>query len=327
MKKIVLYVFILVLPAFIAFLGLNFAYKQTNHWKAAYYNVDRFNHVPTGIKVCNIGTSHGCWGLKWEDYPELNAFNFANSAQSFYMDLIMLKHFKSKIAEDAIVLIPLSFHQVFSYWNIWTESPNGEAYYKELYQHFLYKQEFPYWDSALYIKGVLFPIINFPVIATIFNDISEEEISRFYGKDGIFKKYLSEENMKMNIDQTAIFWFFGCNEKIEEKSFQKNIDAVCKIVDYCHENSWNPVFITLPVYDYFYEAFDEKAKFIKKGFYEFSTLLCEKYPDIPYFDYSHDSQFSPNIKLFKDADHLNNVGAERFTARIITDLRKNGYLY
>lgn len=317
MKKIVLYVLILVLPAVVVFLGLNIAYKKTNHWKAQYYNSDRFNHVPSGIKLCNVGTSHGCWGFKWEDYPELNAFNFANGNQPFYMDLIVLKHFESKIENSAIVLIPISFHQVYSYW------ASGVP---ELYYCFLKKTEYPFWNTKIYIKMILFPLLNNTSnIRFIKNDITENEMDRFHF-GGWKSAHLSEQAMKNLVDSSAANWFYCSDAPFNTASYSLNFDAACKIVDYCHAHGWKPIFITVPVYSYFYEFFEEMEPYIKKGFYQFSAELTEKYPDIPYWDYSNDEEFSPNIELFADDDHLNVYGAEKFTARIIADLREAGYL-
>ncbi|NLK45334.1 MAG: hypothetical protein GX297_01550 [Treponema sp.] len=315
MKKIVLYVLILVLPAVAVFLALNIAYKQTNHWKAQYYNFDRFNHVPNGIKLCNVGTSHSCWSFKWEDYPELNAFNFAVTNQPFFIDLIMLKHFESKIEKDAIVLIPLSFHQVYKYW---------EEEYSDFYHIVLNKKEYPLWNRETYIRKQLFPLLEDPneKLKYIHDDIAKEKIDRFHCEER-FTKWLSEEQMKKLVDEHGAQWFLN---NFDENAYKKNFDAVCKIVDYCQEHDWKPIFITVPVYNYFFNAFGEIAPYTKKYFYQFSADLTEKYPDIPYWDYSHDEEFSPNIELFMDDDHLNVYGAEKFTARIIQDLRKAGYL-
>lgn len=314
MKKIVLYVFILVLPAIIAFLGLNFAYKQTNFFKSTYNNTDRFNHVPDRIQLCNVGTSHGCFGIKWEDYPGLNAFNFAQTSQPFYMDLIMLKHFEKKIAEDAIVLIPLSFHQVYKYW---------QYSYIGSYYLFLSKQEIPSWSLQMYITKAALPIFdNMQLSAYIFKDIPTNKIDRFHYQER-WTSCLSEGEMQELIDEHSMQWFV---DGFNENSYQKNFNAVSAIVDYCYEQNYIPIFITVPVYEDFNQAFDKFVPFIKKGFYKFSSELCEKYPNVPYWDYSNDKDFSSNIELFMDDDHLNMYGAEKFTARIIEDLKKAGYL-
>jgi hypothetical protein len=54
--------------------------------------------------------------------------------------------------------------------------------------------------------------------------------------------------------------------------------------------------------------------------------LQEAYPDLPYFDYSHDSRFENNFLLFRDGDHLNTAGAEKFTAIVISDLQAGGLI-
>ena len=311
---------ILIMPVFLLassfFLWLNYAYKQTNHWKSEYDNAERFKHVPDGIKLCNVGTSHGCRGLKWEDYSELNAFNFAQPSQPFYMDLLMLNHFKDKIEKDAIILIPLSFHQIYDYW---------EAGTPVRYYYFLSKKEYPYWNIKQYITCQLFPTINSgikPCIGYIRNDISKDKVDRFHCEER-WTSWLSEDEMKELVDKHFAQWMFS---GFKEDAYQKNFDAVCKIVDYCYEHNWKPIFITVPVYSYFYETFGKIAPYQKNGFYQFSADLLLKYPGIPYWDYSHDSEFSSNIELFFDDDHLNMYGAEKFTARIIEDLKKAGYL-
>ena len=314
MKKLIRTMIILFIPSvfvILIFIVLNIAYKQTNHWKSQYHNADRFNYVPEGIQLCNVGSSHACLGFKWEDYPELYSFNFSMPSQSFFMDLIMLKRFESKIEPDSVVLIPLSYHQVYQYWQISSFEP---------YYPFMNKKAFPFWKWSMYIQYNLFPLIfHAERISNIWNDY-KGSVERFSTRT------LSEAEMKKLIEETSATWFFHAEAPFEEASYQKNFDAVSALVDYCLEKSYRPVFITIPVYEYFNQAFDEIAPYQKKGFYKFSAELCEKYPFIPYWDYSRDEDFSPHIELFMDDDHLNLYGAEKFTARVVDDLRAAGYL-
>ncbi|MCQ2579924.1 MAG: hypothetical protein MJ159_04450 [Treponemataceae bacterium] len=315
MKKLIRKTIVLLIPSIfiiLVFIGLNIAYKQTNHWKSQYDFSSRFNFVPEGLQLCNVGTSHGYYGLKWEDYPELNAFNFALSAQSFFMDLNMLKYFENAITPGAVVLIPLSYHQVYQYW----QCSRAQYYYQ-----FMNKKSHPFWTWNACMHFKLFPLIShIKWCSYIWNDLSYNPIERFSSKS------LSEEEMKKIIDEQSADWFFNNEAPFEEASYQKNFDAVSALVDYCLEKSYRPVFITIPVYEYFNQAFDEIAPYQKKGFYKFSAELCEKYPFIPYWDYSRDEDFSPHIELFMDDDHLNLYGAEKFTARVVDDLRAAGYL-
>lgn len=313
MKKIVWYIFILLLPFVIGFLIINYAYKQTNHWKSANYNAVRFNSVPENIKLCNLGTSHGCWGLWWEDYPDLNAFNFAVTGQSYCADLAVLKHFEKNISENAIVLIPISYHQIFRNWGF---------SHKQTYYQFLSKKEFPEWNLVEYIKYSLFPILSTKdFFKYLVNDISADKIDRFSAPN--WQGHLSEEEMTKLVDEHSAHWFLN---GFNEDSYKINFDLVCQIVDYCNEQNYRPVFITIPVFEYFNKAFEEIAPYHKKGFYQFISDLNKKYPSIPYWDYSNDKDFSPYIELFRDDDHLNLAGAKKFTSRIIKDLRASGYM-
>ena len=53
--------------------------------------------------------------------------------------------------------------------------------------------------------------------------------------------------------------------------------------------------------------------------------LCAK-NNVPFFDYSNDSEFVHNNNLFKDGAHLNAKGADIFTAKFVDDLKRKSFL-
>jgi lysophospholipase L1-like esterase len=61
-------------------------------------------------------------------------------------------------------------------------------------------------------------------------------------------------------------------------------------------------------------------------YYRFTREICEKYPGLEFFDYSHDSRFVNDFSLFFDGDHLNAYGAEKFTRIVVADLEASGLL-
>lgn len=320
MKKLIKKIALLLVPVLlfvVVLLFLNEAYKKTNYWKHIENNAYRFKEVPKEIKLCNVGSSHGMMSFKWEDYPELNAFNFGVSSQPYWLDLVMLKHFEQNIEKGATVIIPLSFFQVYGY-----KRDGGE--HKQNYYFFLNKKEYPVWKLHEYLEYQLLPLFfKRAKLEYLFNDIPKEEISRFaYWKNSPSEK----EIIEIADEKVKQAFLTNFNYKNYKENYKSNMSDVCAIVDYCYQQEYVPIFVTTPLYTDYNELLENDIPFFKRSFDTFLKELREKYPSIPYFDYSHDKDFSPNIELFYDDDHLNRFGAEAFTRRLITDLRQAGYL-
>lgn len=132
---------IMIVLVSLSLLGLNYAYINTN----AYYLLNdtaKFENVPKGIEICNLGSSHG---QKSFNYSEINerGFNFGLSGQDFYYDLQVLKQYSENLRKGAVVLIVLSY---FSYnmdlfeGEFFNRSPR---YYTFLDQDLIYNTSFP----------------------------------------------------------------------------------------------------------------------------------------------------------------------------------------
>jgi len=111
-----------------------------------------------------------------------------------------------------------------------------------------------------------------------------------------------------------------------EEGFVHNKILVSQIVEFCFANDIQPVLITMPITSILNNIYTEKSPGFFDTFYRFTRELQEAYPNLPYFDYSHDPRFENDFSLFKDGDHLNIFGAEKFTAIVISDLQTNGML-
>ena len=78
------------------------------------YKVDENNkylRVPHNLKLINLGSSHGEYGLKYD--KNIKYYNLANESQPFYYDLKLLKKYKNNFERNAIIIIPIS---VFSFY-------------------------------------------------------------------------------------------------------------------------------------------------------------------------------------------------------------------
>lgn len=96
-----------------------------------------------------------------------------------------------------------------------------------------------------------------------------------------------------------------------------------RLISYCYEKNYIPVFICLPVTKNLTDRFSED---FMKEFDENNAWLCGQYKDLVFLDYSRDERFCTHLEWFKDSDHLNSIGGDLFTQQVLDDLVTEGIL-
>ena len=314
MKKLIMKILLLMIPFTGFIITINHFYVHSNYWKSK-DNIYKFYSIPDGITLANVGSSHGEVNWLYEDFPEYTAFNFGVSAQYHNYSYAILKQFITKFHDGAVVLIPISYFEITQVPSEEEQAKKRSRYYRFMAREYMEEvDEWMYWD---YFRYAVFPILSARdnEISKIVFDIPAEKIDIFWnrtthrtGKD--LERYCLDKHKR---------WTDPKMEK-GDTGFAYNFQAVCTLIDFCRKNGLVPVLITTPITDVLNRYFEQTDGFFDV-FYRFTSKLQEKYPDIRYFDYSHDNDFSPYHELFFDGDHLNVYGAKAFTARVIADLK------
>ncbi|AGT43417.1 SGNH/GDSL hydrolase family protein [Treponema pedis] len=318
MKKFIIRLLILIVPTAVLFLGVNFLYKNTNHWKAE-NNVYKFNFVPDKIQLANLGSSHGEVNFIYDDFPEYTAFNFGISGQRHSYNYVILKQYINTFEKNAVVILPISYFEITNIETAKNKKSKRPVYYRFVQKK--YMQEIDEWKYSDYIKFNYFPVFfGNRIFQKILHDITENRMNIFWNRT----KYINEEELD-NYCQMKFKGWTHPNEEKGEEGFMYNFNMVCSIIELCKKHDLIPVLVTTPITDVLNGYFEEKENFFNT-FYRFTDELTKKYPDVHYFDYSHNKEFSPNHKLFSDGDHLNVSGAKKFTDTVIRDLKKAGIL-
>lgn len=289
-----------------AFLFLNKLYTNTNSWKDE-NNMYKFSNIPDNLTLANVGSSHAVFALKYDVVPEFKAFNFALAAQPYFYDYEILNKYINHFAEKAVVLIPVSYFGITRQEDF---SPFRKRYYR-----ILDKKSMDYWSLKEYLLYSKFPILSAGIDKTRFlYDISEENMSAFFNhSDFMQEDELYNYCIKKHKGWTSPEFEFG------QEGYNYNIQAVSKIIDLCYSHKLVPVLISIPITDILNSIYEQDKDFFFI-FEKFGKELCNKYPELLYFDYSRMEEISTNHKLFADGDHLNNAGAEKFTRLIVKDL-------
>ena len=303
MKRFIFKSLLFIVPVVALFFALNALYVNTNYWKGE-NRINKFDDIPYNLELGNLGSSHTCYGIKYDVEPKINAWNFALDSQRYFWDYGVLKEYIDHFAENAIVLIPISYFGV-----------TGRGDYSEFrkrYYRILPKESMDYWTLKEYILFCKLPFLSAGANRIhIFRDIPKEQMSPYFNRTA----FLEGERLLAYCIKKHEGW----TEMDKAGGYEENIKEISAVIDLCYSHKLRPVLITMPVTDVLNEIYANDIDFFFT-FEKFSKELCEKYSDLPYLDYSRDERFSANHSLFADGDHLNTIGAEMFTHILLSDL-------
>jgi len=236
------------------------------------------------IEYVNIGSSHGHSAFDYTDYP--NSINLGLGSQRMHYGMMLLESIENKLDSNSTIIIPIS---IFSFCGQF-DGP------KQRYLGFINRDEL---DIAF----------------------EEELLERYFPYFGINKTELlynrsnnvTEEFVDNGIDRANyhISRAYDCNivdESIVERTrnfIERNTDK-------------RIIFIITPYYESYWTAVLEEGVVISKVYEAISDIVNEY--DLEFYDYSRDPHFHNTSSLFRDSDHMSNIGATRFTRLFIEDV-------
>ena len=291
--------FIIKIGVVFAFLVcINILYMNTNYWKTENY-VYKFKSIPSKIDIGIIGSSHAQLGAQFALYPDICAFNFALSQQSFSYDYHILLHYVHHFNKHSVLFIPVSYFSFRQSQKSIDDIKN--RYYRILPVKLIY--------NANYIekcKYGIFPIFSAGTkLKYIIFDSPKDEIDIFtapYFKNSVDSASLVDvARGKLNLWERDIL----VSDTIQIRqniSYLKNIITLCKMHDI------TPILITFPVTTALYNLYPQNEI---KEFYDTIHTISEN-TGVPYIDFSNDERFHSSV-LFFDSDHLNYAGSEIMT--------------
>jgi hypothetical protein len=312
MKKFIVK-FLLLFTLILFSIGIiNILYIKTNYWKESVINLTvKFKDIPDNIQIANVGSSHGVYDFDYSNVPYLS-FNFALNSQLFLYDFALLRQYINRFDKNAVLLIPISYFQI-------TRRKTDFQDQRARYYRFLAKE---YMDFYSIKEKILFTYI--PVLSagnTLMFIIKDQPITPEFMTKSDLIEYCNKKHKQWTTDSEIDNVF-----EAGEKGFAYNQYLVSQIVEFCYENDIKPVLITTPITSILNNIYTDESPGFFETFYRFTRELQEAYPGLPYFDYSHDPRFENDFSLFRDGDHLNTAGAQKFTAIVISDLQVSGLI-
>lgn len=262
-------------------------------------------HIPNPYKTKNgwmmkhahkvnsiiLGSSHTYYGVRPE-YID-SSYNLANISQNPKYDYFMLEKYGDLCANLKTVILPISYFTLFDK----SFEDSDEWYYALNYKIYMdcpYHSNFSKYNAEIFHSSVYFGKLKNWLLGKSNIKCDSLGWGMNYSLANKTKKIDNKSSIEVVKKHTAENWNY-----LEENCLYLN-----KIISYCKSRHIKLILITTPTWHTYYEKLDKKQL---KKMYEF----IYKIPDAVFYDYLKDKRFVEDD--FYDADHLSDIGAQKFT--------------
>ena len=308
MRKFIFKSFCLIIPLFLFLFYLE--YKLGKIQNSYSFKRQHLEKQLDSIEVLVLGSSQVTYGINPEFF-RLNGFNLSNISQSLYYDTRLTLNYIDKMPKLKYVIISIS------YFSFGFQTIDGIEAWRDYYYSQFWDINFPEiqcYDLKRYSKIFLYtPKMSLSYCKYGFNIHLIEN----FKPNGYL--WVDTANNKLNISDSL-----GCQRVLFHNTYYKdsrvaeNQKDLELLVSELKKRNVIPVLVTLPVFST-YSKFADKSVLRKNN--DYINYICKKYA-CDYFNYFSDVRFVQGD--FKDNDHLNFVGAQKFS-KIVNDeiLEKN----
>lgn len=296
MKKFIPEIIIFFLPVVIAVCILEMLLQMIpNDYK---YKRDQFLKNAKDIEVLILGSSHAHFGINPE-YLTMKGFNFSNISQSFDLDYGLLETYESNFENLKTVVIPVSYSSLFSKLDSGNESWRIKNYV--LYYHIKYP--FSIKNNFELLNGTMLSNLY-----RLYQYISDRSRLITVSDDGFGLSYSS--TVKNNLEETGKTAALR-HTHYDTKIFLYNQEIIQNIIEWCNKRNVTLIFVTLPAYYTYRNKLNSNQL---NETIDYMVNIGGGHNKVYYYDFLEDNDFIADD--FYDADHLNEIGAKKFTEKI-----------
>ena len=269
---------------------------------------DHFKENKSKIDGLILGSSHNMEAIN----PEyVNSFHFSNLAmgsQDIRIDSTLFESSIAQLPQLKFVIFELSYHTLE--FNRTTPNYSRNSFYLRFHNINLFEREVSIKDYSVILPNPKL-FVNFifreKTLINKFGFITA--IPSHYGLSR-FKKLNYNENIILK-DTANILITRHKNENIV--AYYKNTKAIDYMINICVQKKIIPIVIATPVYKNYYQSYLPSKETRRKNYI---LQFIKKYPSSIFLNYEQDPRFK--VTDFKNEDHLNPRGAEKFS-KILND--------
>lgn len=245
------------------------------------------------INTLILGSSHSFYGIDPQYFTE-KTFNAAHVAQSLKWDYFIFDKFKDNMTNLKNVIIPIS------YFSLFYSLEGGDADWRIKDYTMYYDAEEP---SFKY---------NFEIFNRKLAQLVIKAYSIYTGEDkGVNCSDLGFGNRTalLDVDMESSGVTAAKIHKAENfDAYTRNYSIIEKLITDCKIKDVKVLLISLPAWETYKKHLDSvQLKMTTQACID----LSGKYDNVAYYSYFYDTRFV--VEDFANADHLNNLGAEKIS--------------
>ena len=250
------------------------------------------------VEILFLGSSHAYRDIN-PIYIDANSFNAAYVSQSLYYDYRILEKYNDNWARLKYIVIPVSYFSLFYKLEDSPESWRIKNY------------------SIYYYIRTTYHIADYSELLSNKLNINLERIFAYYSAG---QTNITSSNLGWGAkDKPTIKFDFA--EKGEEAAqrhtvandvfFDENVNVLRSIISFAEAHDAQIIFYTPPAFKTYVENLNERQ--LSRTILTM-TELDNAYPNVIYMNFLTSDLFGQSD--FYDADHLNEIGARKFTLEI-----------
>jgi len=240
-------------------------------------------------EILVFGDSHALFGVNPECFKH-RTINLSNVAQPLYYDLKLIKEYIHKMKNLKIVAINLSFFS-FNY-----NLENNPDQWRRNFYYAYWRFKPQKFDFNFFLNILTLPHFFIKKDLSVTGNIDS---SGFQKNDQIKDFWLDEKNLRARLNLYKDLYDKGKSDQ--------NITIVRDIITIAKDENIKLVFFITPKYNLYVTETDQRI--INEFYTHVKEILIDQ--NIPFFDQSNNGSFS--IDDFRDFDHLNYIGANKFS--------------
>jgi len=258
------------------------------------------------IDVLVLGSSQALHGIN-PAWFSCKGFNVANNSQSLFYDTQIALKYLDRMKHLKCVVVTISY---FALWNQLSDLPED---WRDSFYYYYWDIKYPglkMMNAKNYSLIMLYGTQNaLQYTAEGFH----EDLAKDMNPNGWIRIDTIPNNPQISDESGKERVKF--HDKIRhDYRIAENIALLENLISECKKRGVDVAFVTPPVYETYYKYTDPKV--ILRNNFEIERL-CKKY-GCKYYDYLNDRRFT--FKEFNDNDHLNFIGAMKFSKLINTDV-------
>lgn len=262
------------------------------------YKKNYLDKYSNEIEVLSLGSSHAFYSIN-PNFIHSNCFNAAHIAQSLDYDVEILKKYEKQSVRLKYIIVPIDYFSLYNRLETGVESWRIKNYI--IYYGF--NKSYTFKDNFEILNGKL--IDNIKRVVKFYWYYKSEVSCNKWG-------WGTEYNSKNKKDLKTTGKAAAKRHAKKDKSFfNENLEAINEIITIAKSKKAKVIFYTSPAYKTYTSQLNKNQ--LQKTLITI-TNIANSNANVRYYNFLNDKSFEE--KDFFDADHLNEIGAKKFSQKM-----------